>query len=225
MNFFDARVPLLLHNAAHPGAFRTFYAQQGERLRKHLAGSRVILDVGCGPRLMYRRPATAEWFIGLDPSETALRQNLSLDRRLRASATRIPLDSASVDAIVCFYSFHHIVGWTTLETLARVEASLREFRRVLKPGGRLLFVEVAPWWPMVALQRALWALRPWPMFFWTRRALTQLVAEEWPGSMLDITTFRVPWRTMLPPVFAWPWLRIPRGLYPFTLCLYDWRLP
>jgi hypothetical protein len=92
------------------------------------------------------------------------------------------------------------------------------------PAGSLLVVEVAPWWPMVAAQRLLWAMRPWPMFFWTRRQLTQLVAEEIPNATLEVTTFRVPRRTMLPPVFAWPWLRIPRGLYPFTLCLYDWRL-
>jgi len=221
---FDANVPRLLHNAADPGAHRTFYAQQAESVRDRLWPAEVILDVGCGPRLLYRRPVGALEIIGLDPSAEALVANGNVDLRLHGSATRIGLQAASVDAIVCFYSLHHIVGRTVTETLAFVETSLREFRRVLSPGGSLLVVEVAPWWPMVAVQRALWAVRPWPMFFWTRRQLTRLVAEEIPRSTLDVTTFRVPWGTMLPPAYAWPWLRIPRGLYPFSLLLYHWRL-
>jgi len=220
----DAQVPLLLHNAADPGAFQTFYAQQSWAVRQRLERSGVVLDVGCGPRLLYP-PWPGQRVIGLDPSQEALRYNHRLDRRLHGSATRIPLEAASVDAVVCFYSLHHIVGASVWETLARVEASLREFRRVLRPGGHLLVVEVTPWWPMVVVQRALCAVRPWPMFFWTRRALTRLVAEEIPGATLDVTTFRVSWRVMLPPVFAWPWLRIPRGVYPFSLLLYQWRCP
>lgn len=221
----DAHVPLLLHNADQPGSRRTFYAKQAHVVTLRLVGSPVILDVGCGPRLMYQRPPGANWIAGLDPSDQALQQNLALDDRMEGSATKIALLSACVDAVVCFYSLHHIVGRSVLETQARLEMSLREFRRVLKPGGSLLVVEVSPWWPMVMLQRALWALRPWPMFFWTRRQLTRLVAEEIPGARLEVTTFRVPWRTMLPPAYALPWLRIPRGLYPFHLVLYQWRMP
>lgn len=220
----DADVPRLLHNAADPGAFRTFYAQQAQAVFQRLPRADVILDVGCGPRLLYDR-YHGQQVIGLDPSVEALRQNWDVTTRLQGSATRIGLPSASVDAIVCFYSLHHIVGRTVIDTLARVEASLRELRRVLVRDGSLLVVEVSPWWPMVALQRGLWALRPWPMFFWTRRQLTRLVAEEVPGATLEVTTFRVPWRVMLPPAYALPWLRIPRGVYPFTLLLYHWRLP
>lgn len=221
----DAQVPRLLHNADDPGARRTFYVKQAHVVTLRLVGSPVILDVGCGPRLMYQRPPGAQWLIGLDPSHGALRHNLALDGWIHGSATKIDKSSASIDAIVCFYSLHHIVGRSVLDTQARLEMSLREFRRVLVPGGSLLVVEVAPWWPMVGLQRLLWALRPWPMFFWTRRALIRLVAEEMPGARLEVTTFRVPWRTMLPPAYALPWLRIPRALYPFTLCLYQWRMP
>lgn len=217
-------VPLLLHNASDPGAFRTFYAQQAAAVSRRLARADVILDVGCGPRLLYQRPSCTREIIGLDPSEEALHRNKDVDLRLHGSATRIGLQRASVDAIVCFYSLHHIVGRTVTETLAFVEASLRESRRVLTPGGSLLVVEVSPWWPVTVLQGVLWAVRPWPMFFWHRRALTQLVAEELPGSTLDITTFRVPWRVMMPPAYALPWLRIPRGCYPFSLLLYHWRL-
>jgi len=51
---------------------------------------------------------------------------------LDASAEQIPLDAKSVDSIVMTW-----VGCS----IPDVEAALREMRRVLRPGGRLLFVE------------------------------------------------------------------------------------
>ncbi len=51
---------------------------------------------------------------------------------LEASAEQIPLDTKSVDSIVMTW-----VGCS----IPNIEAALREMRRVLKPGGRLLFVE------------------------------------------------------------------------------------
>ncbi len=51
---------------------------------------------------------------------------------LEASAEQIPLDANSVDSIVMTW-----VGCS----IPDVDAALREMRRVLRPGGRLLFVE------------------------------------------------------------------------------------
>jgi SAM-dependent methyltransferase len=48
---------------------------------------------------------------------------------------RLPLDDASLDRIVCFDAFHHVRDQ---------RATIAEFARVLKRGGRVAFVEPGP---------------------------------------------------------------------------------
>jgi ubiquinone/menaquinone biosynthesis C-methylase UbiE len=69
------------------------------------------------------------------------------------SAERLPLEAASADAVI---------GTLVLCSVADVAAALREIRRVLKPGGRFVFIEhvVAPagtWrWRLQRWVRPLW---------------------------------------------------------------------
>lgn len=78
-----------------------------------------LLALEPAPRLlaMARRPAAAS------------QQHV---RFIEASAEAIPLDDNSVDSVV--------TTWT-LCTVPQADIGLRELRRVLRPGGRLLFVE------------------------------------------------------------------------------------
>ena len=99
-----------------------------------------VLEIGIGSGFnlpFYSRKATH--LVGLDPSPKLL----SMARQaacassgpvelVEASAEAIPLESKSVDSVV--------TTWT-LCTIPDAQRSLREMRRVLKPGGRLLFVE------------------------------------------------------------------------------------
>jgi len=50
-----------------------------------------------------------------------------------AAAERLPFENASFDAVLCRFTVHH---WQNME------AGLREARRVLKPEGRAVFIDV-----------------------------------------------------------------------------------
>ena len=228
--FFDAHVPVMTDWTEQPGVYDLFYTQQTEALARILGGRRVVVDVGCGPRLIYRRPAG--WLlIGVEFSRESLRRNAELDVRLHGSAAALPLPVRSVDAVVCLYSIHHMVGRTVPETTRLVGAAFAEFGRVLRAGGDLLVFEVSPWPVAWTAERLVWTparrlLGPrLDMFFWSRRALARLAARQLPpGTRLEYRAFAAPPFTMFPPVFGVPRLRIPRVLYPFHVCLYHWRI-
>jgi ubiquinone/menaquinone biosynthesis C-methylase UbiE len=113
-------------------------ARLAERLSE-LATGDVVLDIGCGPgtavRRAARRGATA---VGVDPARAMLRvarfltRTSSQARFVEGSAEALPVPDASVSVVWSIASVHH---WKDLE------AGLRESRRVLKPGGRLVAIE------------------------------------------------------------------------------------
>jgi ubiquinone/menaquinone biosynthesis C-methylase UbiE len=96
------------------------------------------IGIGSGLNLPLYGPAV-DTVIGLEPSPELLR--MARDRAatarvpvqlLEASAEAVPLDTASIDTVV--------MTWT-LCTIPDPHSALAELRRVLKPGGALLFVE------------------------------------------------------------------------------------
>jgi ubiquinone/menaquinone biosynthesis C-methylase UbiE len=102
------------------------------------AGGRV-LEVGVGSGLNLPLYANATHVIGLEPSPKLLamaKRNASVaptsTEFVEGSAEAIPLDDASVDTVV--------TTWT-LCSIPDARRALSEMRRVLKPSGRLLFVE------------------------------------------------------------------------------------
>lgn len=103
------------------------------------AEGRVLeIGVGSGLNLPFYRSAVGE-ILALEPSprlvamaRRAGREAHAPVRFLEASAEAIPLDDRSVDTVV--------TTWT-LCTIPDAAAALREMRRVLRPQGRLVFVE------------------------------------------------------------------------------------
>jgi ubiquinone/menaquinone biosynthesis C-methylase UbiE len=99
-----------------------------------------ILEIGFGSGLnLPFYSATATHVIGIEPSpkllsmaKKAIRPGVPSTELLEASAEAIPLDDRSIDTVV--------TTWT-LCTIPDVTRALDEMRRVLKPEGRLLFVE------------------------------------------------------------------------------------
>ena len=103
--------------------------------------SGIVLEVGFGSgrNLPFYNAEKVSQLYALEPSEEmtrlaepALSQATFPYRILHDSAESIPLEDASIDTIVMTYS---------LCTIPDAEKALREMHRVLKPDGRLLFLE------------------------------------------------------------------------------------
>lgn len=118
-------------------------------------GEVLEIGIGSGLNLSFYDPARVRRIVGVDPS--ADMQKLA---RQRAEQISIPVEmialelgqiqaeDARFDSIVCTF---------TLCTIPDAIAALREMRRVLKPGGKLLFSEhgLAPDLPVVRWQHRL----------------------------------------------------------------------
>src|SRR5260370_21757182 len=99
-----------------------------------------VLDVGIGSGLnLAFDGARVDRVHGIDPSAEMLR--FAEDRAsgaagrvdlLRGSSEALPFDDKSFDTVVVTF---------TLCTIAGAESALQEMRRVIRPGGRLLFAE------------------------------------------------------------------------------------
>jgi ubiquinone/menaquinone biosynthesis C-methylase UbiE len=127
------------------------------------ADGRVLeIGVGSGLNLPFYTDRVQR-VIGLEPSPSLLAMARRVLPRVKppvelveGTAEAVPLEDASVDAVV--------TTWT-LCSIPDVQWALREMRRVLKPVGRLLFVEhglapepnvrwwqdrLTPWWKPLA---------------------------------------------------------------------------
>jgi len=113
---------------------RIFY----EHLNFPLAGKK-ILDAGCGDGtdLMYCIKHNAEAF-GIDSSEAMIRQarqNAPLAKTIVGDFSQLPFQDKFFDAVISKHA---------LQSSADVEQILKEFYRVLKPEGLLLYLSVHP---------------------------------------------------------------------------------
>ncbi len=109
-------------------------------LRAGLAPGMRVIDVGVGTGLVARAACAIvgdpRCIIGVDPSESMLAharvpKEVQL---LTGSAEAIPAAQGSADFISMGYALRHI---------SDVSIALREFQRVLKPGGRVCLLEIS----------------------------------------------------------------------------------
>lgn len=117
--------------------YEPLIAPRKQELFKDLRGKVVEIGPGTGPNLKYF-PKEISW-IGIEPNphmhkylrREADRVGIAVDL-LEASALDIPLEDNSVD---------FVVGSLVLCSVPCPDTTLKEVLRILKPGGRYLFVE------------------------------------------------------------------------------------
>ena len=109
-----------------------------ERVIGAAEGRVLEIGVGSGMNLPFYRPPVRE-ILALEPAPRLMTMARSASRAismpvtfLEASAEAIPLDQHCVDTIV--------TTWTMC-SIPHAATALAEMRRVLRPGGKLLFVE------------------------------------------------------------------------------------
>jgi len=115
-----------------------WYREQALRQAGLKAGMRVI-DVACGTGVISQRatkivgdPALV---VSVDPS-AGMRDQAKSRRGIEAlngDAEHLPVESASADMVVMGYALRHVTD---------LLATFTEFARVLKPGGRVLVLEI-----------------------------------------------------------------------------------
>jgi demethylmenaquinone methyltransferase/2-methoxy-6-polyprenyl-1,4-benzoquinol methylase len=144
---FDAIAPRydLLNHVLSANVDRIWWRRAARRFKTTLADpDAAILDICCGTgdmtmALLKLRPRGARPIVAADFSRAMLERAAKkfAERKpgavtIEADALHLPLESASLDLIVSAFGFRN---------LANYEVGLREFHRVLKPGGQLGILE------------------------------------------------------------------------------------
>jgi SAM-dependent methyltransferase len=164
--------PVHRHHPDRDWANATFFASIDWYLHRRLGARKqelfadlpsVVVELGAGAGASMRYLAPGTRLIAIEPSP-------SMHRALRRRAARYGIDlevrqelaestglaTASVDAVICTL---------VLCTVQDQAAALAEVHRILRPGGRFVFIEhvAAASGPLRALQRVL--RRPWRYVF------------------------------------------------------------
>ena len=122
-----------------------------ERFASPVKGAGYVADIGCGPGHIarYLRERGVD-VCGVDLSQRMIARARALNPGIQffpADLTRLPIATGAWAGIVAFYSIIHVAR-------EQVLAALQEFKRVLRPGGRLLFsfhvgdtvLHMEEWW-------------------------------------------------------------------------------
>ncbi len=113
--------------------------KQREKVVPNAHGVVLEIGIGSGLNLPYYDVNKVSKIIGVDPDDhiwkrgKKRREACTIDiERIGLSGEDIPLESDLADCVVCTY---------TLCTIPDPIKALREMRRILKPGGEILFTE------------------------------------------------------------------------------------
>ncbi|MBN1872816.1 MAG: methyltransferase domain-containing protein [Anaerolineae bacterium] len=132
----------LLRPGWQPGTAR--YERQ---VARHLTATTRVLDLGCGRGGIVERLMNQGQWIGQDPDWASVQTHRCPDLpRLQAISERLPFAPASFDIVVCSWVLEHVPD---------PAAIFKEITRVLRPGGRFIFLTPNARHPIPYLSRVL----------------------------------------------------------------------
>jgi SAM-dependent methyltransferase len=131
-----------------------------------LAGARRVLDIGCGEGQVARVAAAVpgvELVVGIDPTAAQIAEAARRGGGVvpaRSGASGLPLSANSFDAAVACLVFEHIDD---------MDGAISEVARVLRPGGKFLFLLNHPllqapgsgWIDDTILEEQYWRIGPY----------------------------------------------------------------
>lgn len=135
---FNEQANSYLTSAVHAGG------EDLQALQKYLNNHQnaKVLDLGCGAgHISFNVADKVESVTAFDLSDsmlevvasTAKERGLNNISTMKGNVESLPFENQTFDLVISRYSAHH---WHD------VEQALREVRRVLKPGGRAIFIDV-----------------------------------------------------------------------------------
>jgi SAM-dependent methyltransferase len=136
MSFYNRHImPRLINGVCGMSQF----SDQRQKIVPMAEGLVVEIGIGSGLNLPHYDAGKVSKVIGVDPDEQMwkagrerVRQSAVPVERVGLSGEQVPLDRHMADTVLVTYS---------LCTIPDAVAALHEMRRILKPGGRLLFLE------------------------------------------------------------------------------------
>ncbi|MCA9311437.1 MAG: class I SAM-dependent methyltransferase [Phycisphaerales bacterium] len=173
-------------------SYERFMAERKAALLSDLEGQVVEIGVGTGANLRYLNRERVEW-IGVEPS-LPMRRRAEAERQRRGvrgcvahgTAEDTGLDDACADVVV---------STLVLCSVEDVPGALREAQRILRPGGRMVFIEHVAAPPGTWLRRVQNGAAPfWRWFADGCRcnALTLPHLEAAGFASLEMESFRAP---------------------------------
>jgi ubiquinone/menaquinone biosynthesis C-methylase UbiE len=136
MGFYDRHI---LSHVVHFACSSKSAMRQRKKVVPRARGCVLEVGIGSGLNLPFYDPAKVRKVWGLDPSEEMMGKAVTAARAvpfevefISLPGHEIPLADDSIDTVLTTY---------TLCTIADTDDALRQMRRVLRPGGELIFCE------------------------------------------------------------------------------------